>query len=192
MTDSDTTDVIRKDCWDQAIYAYGTAWIFEQRAKRSRLLLRLLDFLGIAVPVTVGGIILSFGTTPNYLPYIITAAGVLSIVQLVMSVWSLVARWEDALVYAEQSISSNHRLSREYESLGKNPPPELPDLRLRHTLLEKENQLRSELDNKQGLTEKEKRAGLRAGLRQFQRRCVACGQIPQSMKPSDCDVCGNF
>ena len=192
MNGKESADSLRRDCWDQAIYAFGTAWIFEQRAKRYRWRLRILDFLGIVVPVTVGGIVLSFGTMPTYLPYVFVPAGILSIVQLVMSVWSLVARWEDALVYAEESVSSNHRLSREYEGLGRNPPGALADLKLRHSLLEKENQLRNELDNKQGLTEREKRGGLRAGLRRFQRPCVACKQIPQSMKPSDCDVCGRF
>jgi mobilome CxxCx(11)CxxC protein len=163
-----------------------------QTARRYKWLLRILDFLGIVVPVTVGGIVLSFGAEPRYLPYIVVPAGILSIIQLVMSVWSLVARWQDALVYAEESVSSNHRLSREYESLGRNLPDKLADLKLRYSLLEKENQLRNEIDNKQGLTEKEKRAGLRAGLRRFQRPCVVCGQVPQSMKPSGCDVCGNF
>ncbi len=192
MITEEPIERLRKLCWDRALTSYGTARIFEKRARRYKNLLRSLDFLGIIVPVFVGGIVLSFGTNLSLLPRILTIASILGMIQLVMSVLSLVMGWQDALVYSEGSVSTNYRLSREYEKLGTNPPNTFASFELQFSLLEKENQLQEETDNKQGVTEKEKREGMRAGLRQFQRQCAACGEIPQSMRPSDCDVCGNF
>jgi mobilome CxxCx(11)CxxC protein len=57
--------------------------------------LRILTFLGIAVPLLVGGIITSVfvDTKP---PYILLAiAGLTGAVQVVASVWALVDRWEE-------------------------------------------------------------------------------------------------
>src|SRR3989304_6903481 len=93
-------EVLRQECWDRAIQTFGTAYLFEIRARRLQRRTRSLTFLGIVVPVTVGGIILSFGASPRVMPYILAIAGLLSIVQLIGSTWSLVARWDDALAYS--------------------------------------------------------------------------------------------
>lgn len=180
---------LRSKCWDLAIHAFGTAWIFEKRARKLRWKLKILSFLGIAVPVVIGGIVLSFGTNPRILPALLWVAGVLGVAQLTGSVWSLVARWDDSLAYALESVTANYRLSRRFESLGEQPPA---DLEVEFRVLDAENQARKDLDFRQDLTPKEKRAGLRAGLRQFQRACVGCNEVPTSMSPTDCEVCGNF
>ncbi|MDR3625278.1 MAG: hypothetical protein P4L45_00510, partial [Ignavibacteriaceae bacterium] len=61
-----------------------------------------------------------------------------------------------------------------------------------YRLLKIENDFRIDRDNQQYITEKEKRMGMRAGLRQFKRACAACKQVPVSLKSTNCDVCGNF
>ena len=42
------------------------------------------------------------------------------------------------------------------------------------------------------VTDKEKRIGMRFGLRELSRKCVGCNEIPLSMNTSNCDICGNF
>lgn len=180
---------LRSKCWDLAIHASGTAWIFERRARRLRRRLKILSFLGMVVPMAIGGIVLSFGTKPQILPGFLWVAGVLGVAQLIGSVWSQIARWEDSLAYALESVTANNRLSRRFESLGEHPPA---DLELEFRILDAENQARKDLDFRHDLTPKEKRAGLRAGLRQFQRACVSCKEVPTSMSPTSCAVCGNF
>lgn len=182
---------IRQKCWDRALEAYGTGHIFEQRAICFRRRLRILTFLGIAVPATIGSIVLSFEKF-LLLPYLIGIAGILLSLQLIGSIWSLVARWDDSYAYALESLTANHRLSSSYQRLAENPSSELADFQLRFDLLEKEDQLRSTEDYKQGITEEEKRAGMRAALRRFRRPCAACEEVPVSMDPSNCEVCGNF
>jgi mobilome CxxCx(11)CxxC protein len=110
----------REQCWDHAIHTFGTGFIFETRTKKLRISLRWLTFLGVAVPVAIGGIVLSFGTKSVALPYLLGAAGILAVAQLVLSVWSLVAAWNDNLAYAIESARSNYRLATRYEDLGRN------------------------------------------------------------------------
>lgn len=42
------------------------------------------------------------------------------------------------------------------------------------------------------INEKEKRYGHRAALIQFRRTCSGCNKIPESMKPTDCPICGKL
>jgi len=185
----ESLDLIRQECWDRALYAHGTARIFEDRARQTARYRRLLTFLGIVVPVAVGGVILSFGTTSGWLPHLLAAAGALSVVQLVSSVWSLTARWDERLAYARESASENYRLSEQFRKLGADPPS---DARLRFEILEVAYQARQAADYKEDVTPEEKRKGYCAGLLRFRRECTQCGRIPGSMKASSCPMCGDF
>jgi mobilome CxxCx(11)CxxC protein len=191
MEDKDINNKTREKCWNEAFYAFGTAWIFEKRASRLRGRLRILTFLGIAVPLALGGTVASFGLDFRYLGLIIILAAILSIIQLIGSAWALVAKWEDEYAYSLESAVINYGLSNKYKELGENLP-ESEELRIKMSLLDAENRLRKDSDLKHVITEKEKRMGHRAALRQFRRTCVACGEIPTSMKGSDCNVCGDF
>lgn len=183
---------IRKQAWDEAILTYGTAYIFEQRSHKFRRLLRIPAFLGIVVPMTVGVIYLSFQVQEVFKTGLTVVAGILSVTQVIASARSLSAKWEETYSYALESTSANYSLSTRFANLGRSTPKSLSDLQLRFELLQTENSLRSDQDVRQGITDAEKRKGMRAGLRKFQRQCAACHQVPTSMKPSNCDVCGNF
>ncbi len=183
---------LRKSCWNEAVYCFGTSGIFGKRATRYRRLLRLLSFLGVAVPAMLGGILLAFGTNFEYLSLTIYVASLLGLLQLVLSLWSLVAKWEDAFAYSLESLSSNRNLASLFEELGKNLPSDEREFRVRYDLLQSENRLRTKQDDQQMITIKENRYGMRLALRQYQRACAGCNLVPTSIKPTDCDVCGNF
>lgn len=185
-------DVIRQECWNQALRCFGTAYVFEQRANRLRRNLRLLTFLGIAVPLSIGSIILSFGANISILPYILVGAGLLSCAQLIGSAWSLSAKWDDGLAYAIRSNSTNKNLALRYRDLGTTPPQDAHTLDLQYQLLQSEYRRQSDDDETKGVTESEKRMAMRAGLREFRRSCNTCGIIPTSMIASNCDTCGQF
>lgn len=189
---SSAIDDLRIQSWDEAVHTYGTGYIFERRANKYRWLLRTVAFLGLVVPLTIGGIYLSFHSQQKLLDVSITIAGILGILQLIISVWSLASRWEETYSYALESLSANYSISSRFEKLGRFPPPKPSDLQMQFEVLQTENNLRTEQDNKQGITDKEKRMGMRAALRKFQRKCAGCQRVPISMKPSNCDVCGNF
>lgn len=182
-------EAFRKDCWDRAAQTFGTARIFETRARLLKRNLRLLSFLGIAVPLTVGGVVVSFSANAWGLRFLLTLAGLLSIAQLIVSAWSLAAQWDTGLAYSQESATDNDRLSVQYQKYAKNPPP---NAAIRFELLEATNQARVDADGKQVVTDAEKRLGMRLALHRFQRPCI-CGEIPNPMAPSAvCAVCGSF
>ena len=184
-------DKLRERSWNEAFYAYGTAYIFEKRASKLRWRLKILTFLGIAVPLALGGVVVSFGLDFECLGFIIFIASSLGILQLIGSTWALVAKWEDEYAYSLESFTGNYSLSDKYKELGENPS-RCDELRIKIDLLDAENKIRKESDLKHGITDKEKRMGHRAALRQFRRACVECKKIPTSMKGSNCNVCGNY
>jgi mobilome CxxCx(11)CxxC protein len=183
---------IRQECWNQALRCFGTAYLFERRARRFRTMLRVLAFAGIAGPAIVGAVVLSFQTDASVLPIILVLAGVLSVAQLIASLWALSAKWDDAHAYASESTSANYRLFGRYRDLARIPPSDAADLERQFELLQAEYRNRSDQDNRQGVTDEEKRRGYRAALRELRRPCPECGNIPASMEPTDCGVCGNF
>ncbi len=152
--------------------------------------LRTLTFLGIVVPAFVGGVVVASGD--KYLWIILTIASILGLFQLVMSIWAAAAKWDDAFAYATESLTSNQQLSNAYKDLASNPPSSAAAFRRQLKPINIENKYREAQDLKQGITGAEKKAGLRAALRQFQSKCVDCRNVPTSMEPTDCPICGKF
>jgi mobilome CxxCx(11)CxxC protein len=179
----------RVHCWDRAVECFGTGRIFQLRAEQLAKSMRVLDFLGIVVPLLVGGIAASVGFESGILPYVLVLAGMASTIQLVGTGWSLVATWRERLNYARESSTDNLRMAERYETLAKQPSPLISPHDTELVLLDAERQTRTDRDNQQDLTDLEKRMGLREGLRQFRRTCVGCGKVP-TLVPTDCDICG--
>lgn len=186
---TDGIETLRSTARVRVIETFGTGYIFRRRADAARRKLRWLAFMGIAVPLSVGGVVTSFGANSPALPYVLALAGVLGIAQLVMSAWALSAKWDDTLAYSLESTTDNNRLATAYDKLAKSPPP---DAATRFEVLEAENAARDASDLKQGVSEREHRMGMRAALRQFKQACDTCKKVPTSMEPTNCDTCGNF
>ena len=183
--------ILRQKCWDRALQTHGSAHVFELRSNRFRNRLRILTFFGIAVPATIGSVVLS-SKNADLSAVLLFIAGFLGLVQLIGSIWSLVSHWDESYSYARESLTSNYQLSNKYQKMAENPPSDPAVLQLQFDLLEKEDQFRYAQDSKQGISEEEKRLAMRAGLRQFQRPCTQCSTVPSSLEPTDCGVCGDF
>jgi mobilome CxxCx(11)CxxC protein len=191
MDESQRFDGMRRQAWRGAMDAFATGYMFEHRQRRLRQKLRLVSFIGFAVPLTVGTAVLTFGTTGRGWVYILWIAGVLGGAQAVVSLWSLVARWDESLAHASESASANHDLSKRFRALAE-IPPDVATMSARLDILLAENTQREQADYKQDLTDKEKRRGHRAALRHFDKPCKACKQVPLSLTPTKCDICGDF
>lgn len=193
-SDSATTDqfaTYRKLCWNNAVDAFGTSYVFQQRAHKLKTRLQWVNYVGVGVPLIVGSLVLSFGQF-SLLPVAITVASIIGIIQVAVNLWSIIGQWVEEHSYAVSSAAANDSLSVRYRELGENPPPELDGLRQRYEQLQVEDTMRRNQDLQHDIKGFEQRMGMRAALRQFQRKCAACKQVPTSMKPSDCGVCGNF
>ncbi|MEV6527929.1 mobilome CxxCx(11)CxxC protein [Longispora sp. NPDC051575] len=182
---------IPEKCRDNAIHTFGTSIIFQRRARRIKLKLQLQTYFGILLPLITGGIVLSFGTTGAFLPLLISAFGVLGLPLLAISLWSLVAGWSDQLTAATDSVSANEILVKRYSDLA-DSGMSATKVKIEFDLIQLDDHNRKQLDLKQHVSEKEMRFGLRAGLRQFQRKCGTCQLVPTSLKPTSCGVCGDF
>jgi mobilome CxxCx(11)CxxC protein len=184
-------DQLKISCWNKALESFGTAYIFEERAKKYRSLLRILSISGLIVPLLAGYFVLSFGEVvlPKLL-YIV--AGLIGLGQLIASLFSLVEGWEEQYRYSIESLNANYKLSKNFKKLAERPPESLSEFKHKLEILENSDELISGKDLQQSIKAKERRKGMRAALREFNRRCSNCEKVPVSMKPSDCPVCGNF
>lgn len=181
-------DSIRKQSWDRATDAFGTAYIFERRARRLHRSLRILTFVGLLPAVVVGAFALSFGL----IAIVVTVAAAVGIIQVVVSLWALVDQWVDKHAYAVESVAVNNRLSSRFSDLARNPPPNPQQLHREFESIKVDDEHRRDLDIRRNISEKERRRGMRAALRQFHRPCAECHKVPASMQATDCGVCGSF
>lgn len=185
-------DELRKDCWDFALHAFGTAYIFRNRAVKYQKRTSLLKFFGIAVPLAVGATATGYGIHSEFLQLVLVIAAPLITVQLIISTIAVVYKWDEELAYSFESSSENSQISLRYEDLAKYPPSTTGELAKEMEVLKTMQSGRDNQDNKHKFTEKEERMGMRYALRNYKRACVGCGKVPTSMDPAECNICGNF
>lgn len=193
MNDIDTdNDKMRQDCLNSAFHSFGYAYIYSLRGIYLRKKIKFNTFLGIIVPLLVGGIVSTYSTSESILQIILYVAGFFSLIQLVLSALSLSYNWEDNYSYYLESSNDNNTLSNEFKQLYKYTPKRINELKKEKDKLDFRHKMRSDLDSKYPLKEEEKRKGMRYSLREFKRSCSSCGKIPTDMKSTTCGVCGNF
>lgn len=192
MSEKEQHDRLRQDAWNYALNSYGYGYIYNLRSEKLNRNLNIITFLGILIPVLIGGIVTTYGLTSPLLKYLLIITAPLSIVQLIISVWSVVANWNAAYAYYLETSLDNYNLSSNFEKIGKYPPQSANDLKteLDKIIVLREN--RDRQDNKYSLNEIEKRRGMRYALRKYKRSCAGCDTIPVNMDSSDCGVCGKF
>ena len=179
---------LRGRCWASAFNAFATAFMFERRSARYRRQLRLLAFVAIGIPLLIGAMVRAYGATSTSVAAMLPYVAGLGVVQLVVSLWSLIADWSGGLQQSCERIWVNHELARNFEGLARTPPP---DLQRQFDLLLAEEKVSERTDYQLHLTDAEKRTGYRAASRQFRRACATCGQTAHALEPSsDCPTCG--
>lgn len=183
---------LRTTCWNNAITSFGIAYIFDKKAQRHGFYTNMLKVFGIVVPVAVGATALGYGLNSIALKSVIALAIPLSIIQLIFSVFAVVHKWDDELAYAFEASQDLSLLSDSFKKLGNLPPDNYKDLDQKFEILNTRLKARTQQNSKHGIKEWELRMGMRYALRDFQKKCVGCGEVPGSMKSSNCEVCGKF
>jgi mobilome CxxCx(11)CxxC protein len=187
-------------CQTRAVFAFGTAEIFRRRAKQYGKRVQLLTFCGFAIPVLIGSIAAANLFDKTLLDTVIYATGLISVILGLLSLWSVIAKWQDILEYSSIACAQNDRLSTHLKGLSdeRNTSNASFDSRafdIKYAQLVALDDAQREQDNKQDITDDEKVYAHRAGLRQFRGECVACNKIPDSMKLTRfswrrCPICG--
>lgn len=178
-----------KTCREKEFHAYGTSRIFERRAKRYGNGRTGITYFGIVIPLLVGATAMAFGTDSKLFPGLLYFAGFLAIIQLAISVWSVVARWDERYEQALDSSRANTRLYNLWKKLVDHPPSQLSEI-IEDAVSADQDQEQKDLASR--ITEKEKRFAMHEALFYFRKPCPTCKVVPQRKKPSKCDMCGNF
>jgi mobilome CxxCx(11)CxxC protein len=181
---------IRTDCWNSALDALAFSYIYSKKIARIEVWLRWSKVLGLIIPVALGGMVSTYYSNKQVMDIALLVASPIAIAQLVVSSY-LVAVGSDEKLISYMGKSAEYLLLRgEFEQLAKYPISDFGEYRRNFEIL-------SERASGIGkgnfeIKDSEKRMGMRYGLREFNRQCVQCKTVPYSMKPTKCDVCGNF
>lgn len=188
-----TEEELRAAAWAYAHNAEGTRVIFERRAQSLKLLTKIRDFVGLAVPISLAYLYGSdvFEFLKPYRAIGIASVTVTASAQLLFFAWSLISHWDEELAYAVRSGRDSYLLKEEWKSLGNG---ESANPKVEFDLLKERQQIVDSHDIEKGISYKEKQIGMRAGLIEFHAQCV-CGQRPNGRAPPwrkriVCQVCG--
>lgn len=188
-----TLDELKDNCNEHMFWCYGTSALFQRRERKLKKLREWITYLGIIGPIVIGSAVGAFGkdwkiADFELVPMIVTLASAVGIVQIVLSTWALVARWDEAYGAAQESIRNNNDLYHKFRSLRDMPPQDyMPALEL----LRQENMRQEGQDYRQSITEKEKRYAYHQSMRYLGKECRACRTIP-SGKSTECSTCGKW
>jgi len=185
------SEQLRQDSWSRSINALGTSYIFQEKARLNKTLIRVITVLSISVPLLIGATYGTYGqSTIGIVVLAVTAP--ITIAQVVLSGISLVYKWDEQLAYSLESLTDNRMLSEQYEDIAKCPPLELREHETKYNLIKARDDFRTAQDEKIVFTSKENCKGMRYALWIKQKACATCNIVPIDMLPTKCQTCGKF
>ncbi|GHT13488.1 hypothetical protein FACS1894170_09520 [Planctomycetales bacterium] len=187
---------IAQDCWNKSLFCFGTSELLKIRATFLKNIINWQTYAGVAIPVFVGGLVLCFDFSDNSLSYIKCTFGIMNIPFILFSLWIIVWRCQDGYVNLSQTAYEHSVLSEKFQDLARkvncDSPPSINEIESEYNFLKREDEHLTRKINELNIKECEKRYGMRFALRQFQRKCTGCDEIPKDLLPTDCSVCGQF
>ncbi|MFG1411444.1 mobilome CxxCx(11)CxxC protein [Xanthobacter sp. VTT E-85241] len=185
---------IRAKSADNALHAEGTRHIFDERTRKLSILVRSRDFIGIAIPLVIGYVLSAdfFDFLKNYQRLAITVLALLALAQLLLTLWSLISKWDEELQYCNRASRDSYALRTAWNKLAEN---DAENLELEYKLLSKRQDDADSHDIQKGIKPAEYAAGMRTGLILFKRKCYTCDKVPTTRtapwRPkSPCMTCG--
>lgn len=174
--------------------AWATAEILEGRANRAKRQLQVLTFVGLAVPLLIGLLTIAYHLSAGVQDAEIWVGSGLLVVQAMVALWSLTAKWDDRYSESMRSSVANRRLFQSFDRLLRDRPAAEAEFRRQlEILIAQDDTLRDADHNRGGMSEAERRFGLRTALFRLQAPCAGCATVPPSIVPSNsCGVCGGF
>ena len=182
---------IRSRAWNHALNAHGTFEVFARRQRRLRRRTQLRDFLGLLVPILV-----AFAATATWLDryrdWALAALGVAGLAQFIVTVWSIIKRWDEELAYASRAVRDSYELKTAWIQIAEN---EVTNPELSYQITFEQQRIIDSHDIGKEFTLSEKRYGMRLALFERQRKCAVCEHVPKSPRMprfvwNRCDACG--
>lgn len=192
MPDIDKSKRIVLDASDNAFHAFGYSYIFEKRIAKYLKYISAIKFIGLAIPIVIGTIVLGYGGNSVATIIAIAIGTPILIIQITLSLLSLIYNWDDELAYAYEAKHDFINLYADFKELYKNPDSEISQLDKQYSILNTKYTLRRQQNSKHKISDKELRIGMRYSLREHQKQCSGCKKAPTDMTSTECGVCGNF
>lgn len=191
-TPESSIDSARRELTGLMLRTWASVKIFEARVGRLRLRLRLFVFVGLAVPIFVGSLLVAAGAIETPTP-VLLGIWILLGTQAVLSLWSIIDRWEEKLAFAQEYSIANLRLFREAETV-RNSTLEAAEMMARLEDLKSREEPQIAKDESQTIADYERRYGHRAAHYQLKFKCDTCQVVPKALDPKDysCETCGKF
>jgi|GEM_PF-4040735 len=178
-----------KTCFDKEFEAFGTQWLFEQRALTLRTKLKVLSWVTFAAPIAVAAVLTTLDN-PRIALYTKIGSGLLSGVVGLFGLAALVGNWSDALAESQRSMTANSRLLEDWKEIKQLTDN---DFVVAYSKLLAQNIAQENVDKIAGVSDKDKRRSMRKALLQYKLACATCNQTPSSIKggSSKCSTCGD-
>jgi mobilome CxxCx(11)CxxC protein len=189
------TDEIRQEGWKNAIHAVGTYEVFARRARQLKVMTDLRDWFGLlAIPASVAfvGTTEMFNDFRAYRQWALWGLAAAAFLQALLAGWSLIRRWDEERGYCTRAMRDSYEMKLAWEDIGRT---DVQNLQAQYELRKAQQRIIDSHDIERGISNSEKRLGMRSGLFEYQKECVGCGVVPSSRKPpmlaiSRCQVCG--
>lgn len=165
---------------DDACDAFGASEVFKIRANRYRRKINFLTWSGLAIPITISGVVTAQLIHPKMQEKALWVAGVLSLFQALVSGWSVVANWPENLEYSQNSSTRNFEISEQLQTLAQEAMAPNPDFEMKKLEAMTRNSAQIEQDLRRGPTKAETQYAHRAGLIHLDRTCAKCQKRPDS------------
>ncbi|EPW0993882.1 mobilome CxxCx(11)CxxC protein, partial [Vibrio cholerae] len=171
--------------------SYGTAQIFEIRANRLKKLRSVITFLGIVLPVFVGGVYISFGQSKDVMSTILVFAGIAGVLQLVLSTWSLVSGWDSKYELAIKSLQGNTANFNSCKRFSNAEYRSDAELLTAYDSIVRDIEQQELIDITQHISKAEKHLAYVSALTYYNRSCHVCETNPNHASTlKKCSSCG--
>lgn len=191
-TNEDLHQKLKTECYDKSLHAFAFNFLFDKRAQKYSVRIRLLNVVGLLVPALIGVTAINYKDSNDLLKDIIPIAGIVMTIQFGVSIWSVLFDWANGLSYSYEASQDYNSFWVRYKKLSQYPPTDFEKFKTHADLLNTEVLKRNQQDSKYNIKDWELRRGHRAALREYQMECSGCKTKPLSLKSTECDVCGNF
>lgn len=174
-------DQLRRKLSQQAIDAWGTAFILKRRRKRAECFRKLMTLTAILIPLGIGVLAINFEEYLKEFPLTMHIAGIILAIHTVASAAIAVVFSEDKLYVTQESEAKNRNISIRSDHLMQETGLSRDVYRaLAEEIIKEYRPLEEHDENRLGASSRERRRGFRAGLYRFTKKCGLCKTTPSS------------
>lgn len=185
-------DKLRTKSHTSSFHAYAYAYVHKKRSQKIYLLIRLLTFFDFVVPITIGLLVLGFGTKFSSIDLIITIGAFLLIIRSIFAFWAQVSEWNNRYKNSIECELEYDKYYTLYKDLAEFPSDDFNVLKAKFDSINSKKEVFDRIGSTFPVKEYEKRMGMRYALRFFKWECTGCKITPIDLKSTDCSVCGFY